>query len=150
APYYEWVGEGSNYLMSELSAAFLWGQFERADALTSERLAAWSTYWHGFAELEARGLARRPAVPGDRRHHGHIFYLLLDDERERDALIAALAAEGIEASFHYVPLHSSPAGLRFGRATGELPVTDAVCARIVRLPLWSGLGQERVDRVIVA
>src|SRR5262249_4842497 len=122
----------------------------QADALTAERLAAWAMYWDGFAELEARGLARRPALPDDSRHNAHIFYLLLDDKRERDALIAALATEGIEAAFHYVPLHSAPAGRRFGRAIGELPVTDAVSARIIRLPLWPGLGQQRTTRVIDA
>ncbi|MGA2929016.1 MAG: dTDP-4-amino-4,6-dideoxygalactose transaminase [Solirubrobacteraceae bacterium] len=147
---YTWVREGSNYLMGELNAAFLWGQFECADAVLAERLAIWSTYWHAFDELEARGVARRPVIPADCSHNAHIFYLLLEGERERDALIAALAAADIQAVFHYVPLHSSPAGRRFGRTAGKLHVTDAVSARMVRLPLWPGLGAERVARVIDA
>jgi dTDP-4-amino-4,6-dideoxygalactose transaminase len=98
-----------------------------------------SAYWDAFEDLEARGLARRPIVPDECEHNAHIFYLLLENRRERDALIHALAAEQIQATFHYIPLHSSPAGQRFGRATGELPVTDSIAERIVRLPLWTGL-----------
>jgi dTDP-4-amino-4,6-dideoxygalactose transaminase len=147
---YTWIGEGSNYLMSELSAAFLWGQLEQADAVTAKRRALWSRYFAGFAELEARGLARRPVVPEDYEHNGHIFYLLLDDRAERDALIVALAAAGIQAVFHYIPLHSSPAGRRFGRACGDLSATDSVAERIVRLPLSPALGETGADRVIDA
>ena len=148
--HYTWIGEGSNYLMSELSAAFLWGQLERADAVMAERRAVWSAYWDGFAELEARGVARRPVVPDDCEHNGHIFYLLLEDRVERDALIEALAAEQIQAVFHYIPLHSSPAGRRFGRVAGDLSVTNSVADRIVRLPLWFGMGEEGAARVIDA
>jgi dTDP-4-amino-4,6-dideoxygalactose transaminase len=148
--HYTWVREGSNYLMNELSAAFLWGQLERADAVTAERRGVWLTYWDAFSLLEARGLARRPIVPDDCEHNAHIFYLLLGGRAERDALIAALAAAGVQAVFHYVPLHSSPAGRRLGRAAGLLPATDAVSERIVRLPLWPGLGEARTARVIDA
>ena len=147
---YTWVGEGSNYLMSELSAAFLWGQLEQADSVTAARRALWSRYWHGFEELEARGVARRPVVPDDCEHNGHIFFLLLEGRRERDALIETLAAEQIQAVFHYIPLHRSPAGRRFARVSGDLAVTDSVANRIVRLPLWPGLGDEGQARVIDA
>ena len=147
---YTWVREGSNYLMNELSSAFLWGQLERAEAVTAERRDLWMTYWDAFSELEARGVARRPVVPDDCEHNAHIVYLLLDGRAERDALIAALAAEGVQAVFHYVPLHSSPAGQRLGRAAGSLPVTEAVSERLVRLPLWPGLGEPRAARVIDA
>ncbi|HEX4282692.1 MAG TPA: dTDP-4-amino-4,6-dideoxygalactose transaminase [Solirubrobacteraceae bacterium] len=150
ADHYTWIGEGSNYLMSELSAAFLWGQLERADAVTAERRSLWATYWDGFAELERRGVARRPVVPPGCEHNGHIFYLLLEDRRRRDALIKALAAERIRATFHYIPLHSSPAGQRFGRVSGDMRVTDSVAGRIVRLPLWPGLGEDGAARVIAA
>ena len=148
--HYTWVREGSNYLMNELSAAFLWGQLERADAVTAERRRVWLTYWDAFSVLEARGIARRPIVPDDCEHNAHIFYLLLGGRAERDALIAALAAAGVQAVFHYVPLHSSPAGRRLGRAAGLLPASDAVSQRIVRLPLWPGLGEARTARVIDA
>ncbi|MDA0163876.1 dTDP-4-amino-4,6-dideoxygalactose transaminase [Solirubrobacter ginsenosidimutans] len=147
---YTWVGEGSNYLMSELNAAYLWAQFEQADAVTEARRALWRTYWEAFAELERQGTVQRPVVPDECEHNAHIFALLLPDRARRDALIAALDEQGVQAVFHYVPLHSSPAGRKLGREGGSLAVTDDISDRLVRLPLWAGLGEERVARVIAS
>src|SRR5262249_53893527 len=106
---YTWVGEGSNYLMGQLAAAFLWAQLEHAAAVTDERRAIWQRYFEAFADLEASGAVRRPVVPADCEHNAHIFYLLLPSRGHRDALIAALDELGVQSVFHYVPLHSSPA-----------------------------------------
>jgi dTDP-4-amino-4,6-dideoxygalactose transaminase len=147
---YTWVDEGSNHLMPELAAAFLWGQLELAGAVTAIRRGLWRQYWDAFAELEARGVARRPGVPDDCEHNAHIFYLLLSSRGARDALIDDLAERGVQAVFHYVPLHSSPAGRALGRTSGALTVTDEVSERLVRLPLWAGLGEDGVARVAEA
>lgn len=147
---YTWVELGSSYLSSDLNAAFLWAQLEQADRITERRLEIWEGYHARFEELEARGLLRRPIVPDRLRHNAHMYYLLLPDRAGRDALIAALAQSGIMAVFHYVPLHSSPAGRRYGRTTGPLPVTEETSGRLVRLPLWVEMGEEQVDRVAAA
>jgi dTDP-4-amino-4,6-dideoxygalactose transaminase len=145
---YTWVGDGSNYVMSELSAAFLAGQFDNADPVTAARMGTWRSYYDAFAGAERRGLLRRPIVPAGCDHNAHLFYLLLPDRARRDALIAALAERGVQAVFHYVPLHSAPAGRRLGRTSGSLRVTDDLSGRLVRLPLWHGLSEEQVGRVI--
>lgn len=144
---YTWVDVGSSYLPGEVSAAFLAAQLERAGETTARRLAIWDVYHRRFAELEARGLLRRPVIPAGLTHNAHMYYLLLTDRGRRDGLIAHLKARDIGAVFHYVPLHSSPAGRRWGRTNGDLPVTDDVAGRLVRLPLWVGLGEGEVDRV---
>jgi dTDP-4-amino-4,6-dideoxygalactose transaminase len=144
---YTWVELGSSFVLSDINAAFLWAQLEQADAIARRRLAVWRGYHEAFADLEAAGRLRRPVVPEDRAHNGHTYYLLLDDRNARDALIAGLAARGIMAVFHYVPLHSSPAGSRLGRAAGALPHTIAASERLVRLPLWVGMGEAEVARV---
>jgi dTDP-4-amino-4,6-dideoxygalactose transaminase len=144
---YTWVDTGSSFAASELTAAFLWGQLEAAGEITRRRLEIWDRYHEAFAGLEAEGLAQRPVVPDGHVHNGHLYYLILPSPQARDAFIAAMGAEGIATSFHYVPLHSSPAGRRFGRSSGELPQTDELSQRLVRLPLWTGLDRESVDRV---
>jgi dTDP-4-amino-4,6-dideoxygalactose transaminase len=145
---YTWVDVGSSFLMSDLAAAFLWAQLERSDVITESRLAIWSRYHDGFARLEEKGLLRRPRVPADVRHNGHIYYLLLPSGRARDNLLGRLGEVGVSAVFHYVPLHSSPAGRRFGRCSGDLPITDDLSARLVRLPLWVGMSDDEIDFVI--
>ena len=147
---YTWVGEGSNYLLGELNAAFLWAQLERVADVTAARMDVWTAYREAFAELEERGVARRPVVPAGCEHNAHIFYLLLNSREARDGMIAALAESGIQSVFHYVPLHSSPAGLALGRCAGDLRVTEDVADRLVRLPLWFGLGAAEAERVIAA
>jgi dTDP-4-amino-4,6-dideoxygalactose transaminase len=149
---YTWVDIGSSFLPSELIAAFLWAQMEEADSITARRLAIWQTYHDAFAAIEAEGRVRRPVVPDDLRHNAHMYYLLLPDLAARTAFIAALKAAGIHAVFHYVPLHSAPAGQRYGRAQGDLPVTGDISDRLVRLPLWLGVEafQEDIIEVVVS
>jgi dTDP-4-amino-4,6-dideoxygalactose transaminase len=145
---YTWVDVGSSFLPSEISAAFLWAQLEEADAITTRRLAVWRRYHEAFAPLEARERVRRPVVPEGCRHNAHMYYLLLPDRARRDALIARLGERGVMAVFHYVPLHSSPAGRRHGRAVGSLEHTDAASDRLLRLPLWAGMTDADVERVV--
>ena len=136
---YTWIDVGSSFLPSELVAAFLWAQLEQADILTERRLEVWSAYHEAFELLEDEGLVRRPVVPGDCTPNAHIYSLLLPDLAARSSFIEALKAMGINSTFHYVPLHDSPAGRRFGRAFGDLDVTRSISERIVRLPLWIGM-----------
>jgi len=136
---YTWVDVGSSYLPGELIAAFLLAQLEEAEAITKRRLAVWQDYHQRFAALEGRGLVRRPVVPADCRHNAHMYYLLVENLEVRSRLIAHLKQHGVQAVFHYVPLHSSPAGRRFGRAHGDLPVTSAAGERLLRLPLFPEL-----------
>lgn len=145
---YTWVDVGFSLGPGELTAALLLAQLEVAAMLTAQRLALWHRYYDAFAALEQRGVARRPMVPAHCGHNGHIFALLLADAQRRDALMAALKADEIMATFHFVPLHSAPAGLRYGRTAGPLPHTDDVAARLLRLPLHADMGTDAVDRVI--
>lgn len=145
---YTWEDLGSSYLLSEIGAAFLWAQLQEAERLTDRRLEIWRRYDDAFAEAEESGLARRPVIPEGRRHNGHTYYLLLPNRQARDVFIADLGERGILAVFHYVPLHSSPAGRRYGRVAGDLSVTESVSERIVRLPLWVDMTDEQIERVI--
>ncbi|HXE78364.1 MAG TPA: dTDP-4-amino-4,6-dideoxygalactose transaminase [Rhodanobacter sp.] len=136
---YTWVDIGSSYLPSELVAAFLAAQLEQGDGITAQRLAIWRRY-HAWAEpLEAQGVLRRPTIPGECAHNAHMYYLLLDGLAQRTAFIERMKAAGIGTVFHYVPLHSSPAGLRCARAHGPMRHTDRASNCLVRLPLWIGL-----------
>jgi dTDP-4-amino-4,6-dideoxygalactose transaminase len=144
---YTWQDLGSSFLPSEITAAFLWAQFEEAERITAGRIANWQRYHEMLAPLEGRGLLRRPIVPADCRHNGHIYYILLPSGTDRQAVIAELKQHGIGAVFHYVPLHSSPAGMRLGRAHGELPLTTSLSQRLVRLPMWFGLSEAQQQRV---
>jgi dTDP-4-amino-4,6-dideoxygalactose transaminase len=144
---YTWVDIGSSYLPGEIVAAFLWAQMEDADAITARRLAIWTKYHRSLADLEMHGGARRPIVPPDRTHNGHLYYLLLPDLAARTAFIERLKTKGISAVFHYIPLHSSPFGRSVARAVGDLAETTAASDRLVRLPFWLGL-EEYQDDVI--
>jgi dTDP-4-amino-4,6-dideoxygalactose transaminase len=137
---YTWVDVGSSFLPSDILAAFLWSQLEEADAITRARLDLWDRYHAALAPLEATGRLRRPVVPAESRHNAHMYYVLLNDGETRDRVLKALNAAGVNAVFHYVPLHSAPAGQRYARAHGALPMTDHAGARLLRLPLWVGLG----------
>lgn len=147
---YTWVDLGSSYALSDLAASFLWPQLQDSAAITARRMELWTLYHDGFAAAEQAGLVRRPVIPEQCRHNAHMYYLLLPDGRSRDQLLAELDARGINAVFHYIPLHSSPAGRRYGRAHGRLAVTDDVSRRLVRLPLWGGMTTVQIDRVIDA
>jgi dTDP-4-amino-4,6-dideoxygalactose transaminase len=145
---YSWVDFGSSFLPSEFMAAILLAQLEQIERITVERRAIWERYHGGFADLESAELVRRPSVPAHCIHNGHLFYLLLRDQNERDRLIQGLLADEIGAPFHYVPLHSAPAGLRYAHTHGHLKITDSASARLVRLPLHAGMALSAADRVI--
>jgi dTDP-4-amino-4,6-dideoxygalactose transaminase len=144
---YTWVDVGSSFLMSDVSAALLAEQLERVAEITAARRAIWDAYHAAFAELEQAGVLRRPVIPPGARHNAHLYRIMLADRASRDAVISALAADEISAYFHYVPLHSAPAGLRLGRAHGSLGVTDAAGEQLLRLPLWVGMTEADVARV---
>lgn len=141
---YSWVDIGSSFLPSEITAAFLWGQLEDANAIKASRLALWQGWWNALAPHEARGILRRPVVPAHCEHNAHMFYVIMPSKDARGKAIAALADRGIQAVFHYSPLHSSVAGKKFGRASGELPVTCDMADRILRLPLWIGMPDDTI------
>jgi dTDP-4-amino-4,6-dideoxygalactose transaminase len=145
---YRWVDVGSSFLPSEIVAAFLWGQLGHAHDLLARRLAIWDGYHQRFAALEAAGFVRRPVIPAHVTHNAHMYYLLLDDAAARPAVLERLRDLGVHAVFHYVPLHSSPAGERFGRTHGQsLPVTDDISARLIRLPMHYALTDADLDAV---
>jgi len=142
---YTWVDVGSSYLPGEIVAAFLAAQMEDAERITRDRLAIWERYHAAFAAAEASERVRRPIIPARCRHNAHMYYLLLPDVGARTRFIAVMKAADIHPVFHYVPLHSAPAGRRFARASGELPITDRAGDCLVRLPLWlPDMDQERV------
>ncbi|KYG98545.1 dTDP-4-amino-4,6-dideoxygalactose transaminase [Bradyrhizobium sp. DOA1] len=144
---YTWQDIGSSYLPSDLTAAFLWAQLEEAERITRERLAIWNRYHDMLAPMEQRGLLRRPIVPGHCRHNGHLYYVLLPPEIDRSMVLRKLRDENIQAVFHYVPLHSSPAGQRFGRTLGDLALTTELSERLIRLPMWMALQQAQQERI---
>jgi dTDP-4-amino-4,6-dideoxygalactose transaminase len=144
---YTWVEQGSSYLPGEVIAAFLFAQLEAAEEITSQRMAIWNKYHDSFVSLEAEGLLRRPVVPENCEHNAHMYYLLLPDLDKRTAFISKLKELDIHTVFHYIPLHSAPAGLKFSRFHGDMQYTDNLSERLVRLPLWVGL-DEHIDVVI--
>ena len=146
---YTWVDVGSSYLPGEVIAAFLWAQMEEAEQITRKRLAIWHQYHEAFESLEVAGMVRGPVIPEDCIQNAHMYYLLLDSLEKRTAFINNLKVKGINSVFHYVPLHSAPAGMKFGRANGDLSITSQLSERLVRLPLWVGLDTD-IDRVINA
>jgi dTDP-4-amino-4,6-dideoxygalactose transaminase len=141
---YTWVDIGSSYLPGELIAAFLWAQMEEADAITQRRLALWNGYHQQLESLEKAGKLRRPIIPEECAHNAHMYYLLLPHLESRTAFITSLKERGINAVFHYVPLHSAPAGQRLGRTSGAMTHTENLAERLVRLPLWLGLEEQQL------
>jgi dTDP-4-amino-4,6-dideoxygalactose transaminase len=147
---YTWIDVGSSFAASELTAAFLSAQLELAEQVTAQRCAIWQRYHAAFAALEAEDRVQRPRVPDGHVHNGHLYYLVLPSPPARDAFIDELRLAGIHSAFHYQPLHSSPAGVAFGRTCGELIRTERLSQRLVRLPLFAGLDEQSVDRVVEA
>ncbi len=145
---YSWVDIGSSYLPSEINAAFLWAQLEAAEAITQKRIHLWQEYHQAFAELEIQGKIRRPIIPDECQHNAHMYYILLPDLDSRTTLIEKLNICGINAVFHYVPLHSSLAGRKYGRVDGDLSYTEDLWSRLLRLPLWVGMTQADVNQVV--
>jgi dTDP-4-amino-4,6-dideoxygalactose transaminase len=145
---YTWVDVGSSFLPSEMIAAFLWAQLQQSDDITQRRVNIWYRYHRAFAELELQHKLIRPSIPQTCQMNGHMYYLLLDSLETRTRVLAELKQNGIQATFHYVPLHSAPAGRKYGRVSGELTITDDLSDRLLRLPLSAGLSLEEIDRVI--
>lgn len=147
---YTWVDIGSSYLPSELIAAFLLAQLEVVEAVNARRLQICDRYDAAFAPFDATGRLQVPLSQPDRSGNGHMFYLLLQDDADRTAFIAHMTGRGISTPFHYVPLHSAPAGRRHARVSGDMTVTDSVADRLVRLPLHAALSDGDQDQVIAA
>jgi dTDP-4-amino-4,6-dideoxygalactose transaminase len=145
---YTWIDIGSSYVPSEITAAFLWAQMEAADTIGKRRLEIWHWYNTAFAELERQEILRRPVVPVHCGHNAHMFYVILQDRATRTRLLEDLNAAGINAVFHYVPLHASTGGQKFGRSHGSMLHTESISQRLIRLPLWIGMQQSDVDRVV--
>ena len=145
---YTWQDVGSSFLPGELVAAFLWAQLEQAERINAARLMRWDRYHDMLASLEAEGVLRRPIVPEECGHNAHMYYVLLSPEIDRQAVLDEFRRNEVLSVFHYVPLHSSPAGRRFGRAHGDLSVTNSVAQRLVRLPLFVGLTESQQDKVV--
>jgi dTDP-4-amino-4,6-dideoxygalactose transaminase len=146
---YSWIDLGSSYLTGEVVAAFLWAQMEEAEYITRKRLAIWEHYHQMLSPLEVAGVLRRPVIPEGCQHNAHMYYILLDSFGKRSELIDRLKEQGVNAVFHYVPLHSSLAGRRYGRVCGTMNNTDSAADRLLRLPLWVGMSREVVDRIVV-
>ena len=145
---YSWVGMGSSYLPSELQAAYLWGQLNRAEQIRDNRLAIWERYHHAFKSLMARGIVDGPVLPKATAHNAHMYFLKVRDLQERTALIEHLKQSGVMAVFHYVPLHSTPFGETVGRFHGEERFTIQESERLLRLPIWYDMSAQEQDRVI--
>ncbi len=145
---YTWVDYGSSYLPSELNAAYLWAQLEVADKINDSRLSVWKRYYDAFKSLADSGKIEIPVIPEGCVHNAHMFYIKCRDLEERTVFIAYMKEHGIECVFHYIPLHSAPAGIKFGRFDGEDKFTTKESDRLVRLPLWYGMTDADVETVI--
>lgn len=145
---YTWVDIGSSYLPSELNAAYLYAQLELADEINNDRLETWNMYYQGLKELLYREMIELPVIPQNCIHNGHMFYIKCRHLNEREALIAYLKQNDILAVFHYIPLHSAPAGLKFGRFHGENKYTTRESERLLRLPMYYGIKETEVEKVI--
>lgn len=145
---YSWVDIGSSYLANDVSAAYLWGQLEMANEINTDRLQSWQKYYDGLEELEDKGFIELPHIPTECRQNAHMFYIKTKDLDTRTELLDYLKENGINAVFHYIPLHSAPAGLRFGRFEGEDKYTTEESERLLRLPLYYRIGENDIAFVI--
>ena len=145
---YRWMNYGSSYLPSDMNAAYLWAQLEMADEITNARLARWNQYNELLQPLKERGILELPFIPEGCVHNGHMYYAKAKDVQERTALIDFLQENGIWSVFHYVPLHSAPAGIKFGCFHGEDKYTTKESERLFRLPMFYTLKEEEVDYIV--
>ncbi len=145
---YEWLDIGSSYLPSDLIAAVLLAQLEVADEITSARLHLWGRYHEGLAHAERTGAVRRPVIPQQALHNGHIYYVVFESNKLREQVRSQLLRAGVEAYTHYVPLHSAPAGRRFGRSAGPMTVTEQIAGTVLRLPIHGTMTPKQVDKVV--
>lgn len=147
---YTWIDVGDSYLPSELNAAYLWAQLQKSDKITKNRLTSWQRYYDAFKPLADAGKVELPTVPPDCQHNGHMFYLKLKDLQERTDFIKFMDDNGVNCVFHYIPLHSAPAGKKYCRFHGENQFTTRESERLVRLPMYYGLSAEYLNTVIDA
>ena len=145
---YSWKEAGSSYLPSDLNAAYLWAQLEEADAVNQRRMENWNLYYELLQDLKEAGTVELPVVPEGCVHNGHMFYIKARDLKERTALLKHLKEKGISAVFHYVPLHSSEAGRKYGRFHGQDKHTTKESDRLLRLPMYDGLKEEQIRYVV--
>jgi dTDP-4-amino-4,6-dideoxygalactose transaminase len=147
---YTWISQGSSYLPGELIAAFLYAQLEEAEEIIAARLQVWDYYHQLLEPLEKSGKLRRPIIPPTCQHNGHMYYILLNSLQIRTSLISYLKEQGMSSVFHYVPLHSSPAGQHYGRVHGDMNHTNHVSDCLLRLPLFPELGLSQIETVVMA
>lgn len=145
---YSWVEAGSSYLPSELNAAYLWGELESADKIYEDRMNTWNYYDKALEKLEESGKIECPVIPDDCVHNAHMYYIKAKDLEERTRLLAYLKENGISAVFHYIPLHSAAAGMKYGRFSGEDKYTTKESERLLRLPLYYGMKEEDREKVV--
>ena len=145
---YSWVDVGSSYLMNDVSAAYLWGNIEKADEINENRINSWNIYYDGLQELEDKGFLKLPTIPDDCIHNAHMFYIKVKDLETRTELLEYLNQNDILSVFHYIPLHSAPAGLKFGRFDGADVCTTTESERLVRLPMHYGMNIGSIEKVI--
>ena len=145
---YSWVDVGSSYLMNDVSAAYLWGNIEKADEINENRINSWNIYYDGLQELEDKGFLKLPTIPDACSHNDHMFYIKVKDLETRTELLEYLKQNDILSVFHYIPLHSAPAGLKFGRFDGKDVFTSKESERLIRLPMYYRLGIEEKNKII--
>ncbi len=147
---YTWVDIGSSYLPSDILAAFLYAQLEKLQAIQERRLAIYNEYNQVLKPYEDNGRIQLPYVPGYAWHNAHLYYILFKHTNERNHVMTELKKRGVQATFHYIPLHSSPMGMKLGCRAGELPITESVSSRLLRLPLYAGMTGKELDYVVSA
>lgn len=145
---YTWVDAGSSYLPSDMNAAYLWAQLEQADRINQDRLSSWNHYYETLKPLCEKGIIELPHIPAHCQHNAHMFYIKAQNLEERTRLIHFLKENGIMAVFHYIPLHISPAGKRYGKFCGEDKFTTAESERLLRLPMYYGLNASEIDFIV--
>ncbi len=145
---YTWVDIGSSYLPSDMLAAFLYAQFEQLDEINNKRKFIYSYYYEHLLKLQEQGILRLPIIPEGCECNAHMFYILLNSERERNKLMAELKENGIHAVFHYIPLHTSPMGIKMGYKVGDLPITENLSGRLLRLPMYAGLSEKELENIV--
>jgi dTDP-4-amino-4,6-dideoxygalactose transaminase len=144
---YSWVDIGSSYLMNDMSAAYLWGNLEKADEINQNRLQSWQNYYDALIQLQIKKLIELPIISKECIHNAHMFYIKVKDLEKRTALLEYLKQNNINAVFHYVPLHSVPAGLKFGRFNEDDNFTTKESERLIRLPMYYGLSIEDINKI---
>ena len=146
---YNWCDLGSSFLPGELVAAFLWAQLQEANDITEKRLDIWARYHDALISMERKGFLRRPFIPESIEHNAHMYYVILSDDLDRQAVLKSLNEHEIGAVFHYVPLHTAPAGKKYCKISGDFKITDSISQKLIRLPMWLGITEAEQTRVIL-